>query len=292
MTAPADHLPRHKDDFGRVYDLEDPSPYFTALRPSDYRMPAVVADALRTVHRPVSAARGGRDTLRILDFACGYGAIGALLRHAVSMPEIYARYADRRWQSADARRYWPADAAFFATRREETLRFEIGGIDVAGTAMEYAEAMGFVDWAFHENLVDRAPSEDLRRFLQRVDLVVECGALGELVTDAFGRILDCCNDVARPWFVYCPRTDVDWASLHALWAAWGYRAESLETAPVRYRKPLGAAERADMLRATRELGKSDESVMRDGYLLADLTLARPGTEIGNPPIAELRRTYD
>ena len=61
MTAPADHLPRHKDDFGRVYDLEDPSPYFTALRPSDYRMPAVVAFALRTVHRPVSAARGGRD---------------------------------------------------------------------------------------------------------------------------------------------------------------------------------------------------------------------------------------
>ena len=292
MTAPADHLPRHKDDFGRVYDLEDPSPYFTALRPSDYRMPAVVADALRTMHRPVSAARGGRATLRILDFACGYGAIGALLRHAVSMPEIFARYADRHWQPADARRYWPADAAFFAARREEAPRFEIGGIDVAGTALEYAQAMGFVDRTFHENLVDRAPSEDLGRFLQRVDLVVECGALGELITVAFERILDCRNDVGRPWFVYCPRADVDWASLHALWAAWGYRAESLETAPVRYRKPLGVAERADMLRVTRALEKSDESVMRDGFLLADLTLARPDTEIDNPPIADLRRTYD
>ena len=292
MIAPADHLPRHKDDFGRVYDLEDPSPYFTALRPSDYRMPAVVADALRTMHRPVSAARGGRATLRILDFACGYGAIGALLRHAVSMPEIFARYADRHWQPADARRYWPADAAFFAARREEAPRFEIGGIDVAGTALEYAQAMGFVDRTFHENLVDRAPSEDLGRFLQRVDLVVECGALGELITVAFERILDCRNDVGRPWFVYCPRADVDWASLHALWAAWGYRAESLETAPVRYRKPLGVAERADMLRVTRALEKSDESVMRDGFLLADLTLARPDTEIDNPPIADLRRTYD
>ena len=40
MTEPTDSLPRHKDDFDRVYNLEDPSPYFTALRPSDYRMPA------------------------------------------------------------------------------------------------------------------------------------------------------------------------------------------------------------------------------------------------------------
>ena len=33
MAEPIDSLPRHKDDFGRVYDLEDPSPCFTALGP-------------------------------------------------------------------------------------------------------------------------------------------------------------------------------------------------------------------------------------------------------------------
>ena len=30
----------HKDDFDRVYNLEEPSPYYTGLRPSDYCMPA------------------------------------------------------------------------------------------------------------------------------------------------------------------------------------------------------------------------------------------------------------
>ena len=41
MTDSISSLPRHKDDFGRVCDLEDPSPCFTALRPSDDRTPVV-----------------------------------------------------------------------------------------------------------------------------------------------------------------------------------------------------------------------------------------------------------
>ena len=292
MTDPTDIPPRHKDDFDRVYDLEDPSPYYTALRPSDYRMPAVLAGALTAIHPSVRAARGAGDTLRVLDFACGYGAIGALLRHGVSMPEIYARYAERLWRPADARSYWEADAEFFATRHEESVGFEIGGTDIAGTALEYAAALGFVDRNFHENLVDHAPSDELTRFLHGVDLIVESGSVGGLLPAAFERILDCCGDESRPWFLFSPRPDVDWSSLNALWTGQGYRTERLGTGPVRYRKSLGAEERVDMLRITRALGKPDEAVMRDGYLLVDLTLARPDADAGNPPIEQLRGSYD
>ena len=292
MTDPTDSLPKHKDDFDRVYDLEDPSRYFTALRPSDYRMPAVLAGALKAIHRQGSAARGAGGTLRVLDFACGYGAIGALLRHDISMAEIYARYGERRWRPVDARRYWEADIAYFAARREASATFEIGGTDIAGVALEYAVALGFLDRTFHENLVDQAPSEALTRFLHGVDLVVESGSLGDLLPSASERILDACVDARLPWFLYCPRPDVDWAPLDALWAARGYRTESLGTEPVRYRKALAAEERADMFRVTRALGIRDEDVMRDGYLLVDMTLARPETDAGNPPIARLRRSYD
>ena len=292
MTDPVDSLPRHKDDFGRVYDLEDPSPYFTALRPSDYRMPEVLADAVKAVHRPVSAARSASGGLRVLDFACGYGTIGALLRHDVSMAEVYDRYAERQWRPADARCYWEADAAFFAARREASADFEIGGADIAGVALEYAAALGFLDRTFHENLVDHAPSEELTRFLHGVDLVVESGSLGDLLPGAFERILDVCGVAARPWFIYCPRPDVDWAPLIALWAERGYRTESLGAGPIRYRKALASAELADMLRITRALGKPDEAVMRDGYLLVDMTLARPEADAGNPPIERLRGSYD
>ena len=254
-------------------------------------MPAVLAHALKAIHRPVCAARGAGGTLRVLDFACGYGAVGALLRHEVSMPEIHAWYGGRHWRPVDARRHWDADAAFFAARRAESVTFEIGGADVAGVALEYAAALGFLDRTFHENLIDEVPGEELKLFLRGVDLVVESGSLGDLLPAAFERILDCRSDRGRPWFIYSPRPDVDWSSLNGLWVERGYRAESLGTEPVRYRKPLGAQERADMLRICRALGKPEEAVMRDGYLLVDMTLARPEADAGNPPIANLQGRY-
>jgi len=288
MTDSTDSLPRHKDDFGRVYDLEDPSPYFTALRPSDYRMPEVLAGTLKAMHGPVCAARGQGERLGVLDFACGYGAIGALLRHDIRMTDLYAWYGERRWQPADARRYWADDAAFFAARRSASATFEIGGVDIAGVALKYAAALGFLDRIFHENLVEDAPSDALRGFLRGVGLVIESGSLGELLPGAFERILDICEDATGPWFIYGPRPDVDWAPLNALWESRGYRPESLGAGPVRYRKALAAEEQADMLRITRALGKRDEAVMRDGYLLVDMTLARPEADAGNPPIERLR----
>ena len=185
--------------------LDDPSPYFAALRPADYRMPQALAGALKAIHGPLCALRGAGETLRVLDFACGYGAIGALLRHDVSMAALYARYGARQWQPADARRYWADDIAFFAARRVETATFEIGGIDIAGNAVAYAEALGFVDRAFPENLVDDAPSDGLARFLRGVQLVVESGALGVLLPAAFARVIDSAGDGSPPWFLYCPR---------------------------------------------------------------------------------------
>ena len=288
MSEPSDSYTRHADHFVRVYDLEDPSPYFATLRRADYRMPVALVGALKAIHGPLSAARGAGETLRVLDFACGYGAIGALLRHDVSMAALYAHYGAREWQPADGRRYWDDDIAFFAARRAETAAFDIGGIDIAGNALAYAAALGFVDRAYPENLVEDAPSAGLTRYLQGVHLVVESGALGVLLPDAFARVLDCAGSARPPWFLYSPRPDVNWTALHELWAGRGYRTESFLPAPVRYRKPLEAQERADMLRRSRGFGKPDEAIMQGGYFLVDMTLARPDADTDNPPIARLR----
>ena len=289
MSDFCDSYTQHKSLFTRVYDLDDPGPYFTTLRPTGYQMPVALAGALKAIHDPLRAVRSAGDTLRVLDFACGYGVIGALLRHDVSMQGIYEWYGERRWQPEDARRYWDADAAYFAGRRAEGAGFEIGGIDIAGNALEYASALGFVDRRFHEDLVENAPSDELIRFLRGVDLVVESGALGVMLPVAFARILDHCGDERPPWFLYSPRPDVNWTALNTLWAERGYCTESLCSAPVRYRRPLDEQERADMLRRSRGFGKPDEAIVRDGYFLVDMTLARPEADTDNPPIAALRR---
>ena len=84
---------------------------------------------------------------------------------------------------------------------------------------------------------------------------------------------------------------MNWSALERLWAERGYRTESFFGAPVRYRKPLEAQERAVMLRRARGLGKPDEAITRDGYILVDMMLARPEADVGNPPIARLRERY-
>lgn len=291
MSDPPDSYTQHAALFTRVYDLDDPSPYFSTLRPTGYWMPAALAGALRAIHAPLRAARGTGERPRVLDFACGYGVIGALLRHDIAMLEIYARYGERQWQPEDGRRYWEGDAAYFGARRAERAAFEIGGIDIAGNALDYASALGFVDRFFCEDLVEDAPSDAVRDFLRGVDLVVESGALGVMLPGAFAGVLDCAGGT-RPWFLYSPRPDVDWSALIALWAERGYRAESVCSRPVRYRRPLDEQERADMLRRSRGFGKADEAILRDGYVLVDMTLARPEADIGNPPIAQLRDQYD
>ncbi len=291
VTDEEDILPKHKDDFGRVYDLEDPSPYFTALRPADYCIPGVLAATLKAIHGTVVRAREAGDTLKLLDFACGYGVIGALLRHDVSMHDLYAHFGARTWRPADARSYWASDAAYFSARRHEPVRFEIGGTDIAGVALEYAAALGFLDELFPENLIDETPSESFQRFIRGLDLVVESGSLAVLLPVAFARILDASLE-NRPWFIYCPRPDVDWRSMDELWRERDYRAENLSTTPVRYRKPLDDFERAEMLSITRSFGKPDEAVMRDDYLLVNLTLARHVCDVSSLPIEQLQAHHE
>ena len=287
MTNPQDSLPRHKNDFGRVYDLEDPSPYFTALGPADYRMPGVLATTLQSMHGSIVKTRAADDTLKLLDFGCGYGVVGALLRHDLSVRDLYTHFGARTWVAGDARVYWESDSVYFSQTRDEPVSFEIGGTDIAGVALEYAHALGFIDQVFHENLLEHPPSPTFKSFIRGVDVVVESGTLGVLLPVAFAEILDA-GGKNRPWFIYCPRPDVDWSSMDDLWPRRGYQSESLCPIPVRYRKPLDDFEREDMLRITRSFGKPDETVMRDDYLLVDLTLARPVGDVEALPIEQLQ----
>lgn len=278
---------RHKDDFDQVYDLDDPRPYYQGLRPGDYRMPGVVAEWLRAKAPVIAAARARSGLLRMLDFACGYGAIGALLRHEITMDGLYRHYAGG-WRRTEGRANWERDRAAFAPLRREDRRYEIGGLDIAPVAVEYARYMGFIDTGFSEDLSEDPPGAELRRFLSGADIVVECGgALGSLFTDAVEHMVHATRDTSRPWFLYCPRPDIDWRELHALWAEAGYEAAVCVRAPVRYRKPLGDHERDQMLKLSARFGYRVEDVMESGYLRVEMTLARPRADGGGVTMEEL-----
>ena len=53
MSDPSDSYTQHAALFTRVYDLGDPSPYFSTLGPTGYRMPVALAAALEAIHAPL-----------------------------------------------------------------------------------------------------------------------------------------------------------------------------------------------------------------------------------------------
>ena len=90
-----DFEPKQKEDFAAVYDLPDPRPYYRGLTATHYRMPEVMAGVVERITERLLAHRAGDDrALQVLDFACGFGAVGALLKHSLSMSSLYAHYAD------------------------------------------------------------------------------------------------------------------------------------------------------------------------------------------------------
>jgi SAM-dependent methyltransferase len=228
--------------------------------------------------------RTGR--LRILDFACGYGLNAALLLHRVSLPEIYAHYGGLEWSPAAGKTNWARDREFFAARRRALVPYDFAGLDVADRALDYARGIGVMAVGFNEDLTRAECSRLLARFLSRCDLVIECGAVGPLLERVFPRLVEGAAG-NRPWFLYCPRPDVDWTGLACAWESLGYVAERCNRSPVRYRRPLGEYEQDDVRTRARAAGVPDGRVFAAGYIAVDIALARPAGAAAALPLASL-----
>lgn len=285
MTRP--FSPSHKDDFKAVYNLDDPRPYYRALGRAHYRMPEVLCTFLRRAAAPLAAARR-KAHLRMVDFACGYGTNGALLRHTLGLDDVYAYFErDTAGGGTGTAESLRRDRRFFSRHREhEGATLEIGGIDIAPAALRYALEMGFVDAVFAEDLAREPPTRALAGFLRDVDIVIETGSIGPLLHRVFPAL--CAAARKRPpWFIYCPRPDVDWRPLERGWRALDYVVDALSPAPVRYRQVFSAAERADVLRLAARFDVAPSRALDGPYILTDLVMARPRGAHLSPPVAAL-----
>ena len=269
------------DHFTRVYDREEPRGYFRSLAPLGYRQPSVVAAYLAGVGDTIAAFRR-TPRLRLLDFACGYGVLGTLLRHDVSLDELYDRFA-----VDEAGDPLVADQAYFAARRKADPPIEVGGLDIAGRAIAYARACGLIDRGFVEDLTVGEAGSDLAAFMGGCDLIVETGALYPAVYGCYERLLEAAGN-ARPWVLCGPRGDADTRALWALLEARGYRVEVCSRERRRYRRVLHDAERADAERIIRATGRDPEASLIEGWFVNDLVLARPEADAAALPVERLR----
>jgi len=270
-----DNHPTHWTQFGSLYDLPDPRPYYRGVATSDYRMPGVAADLLVQL-APLLAARDSRVSvgsgpLSVIDFACGYGAIGTCLRRQMTMETLTAFYASDGDPEGDGAGLPPIGEA-------RTSLYSIAGIDIAGVALDYGAATGACDRTFKADVLSEPIEGALAECIRGADLIIESGALGHLVAPAMANFLALGG---RPWLIVCPRPRIDAGAIGDAVAAHGYRLHTVSE-KLRYRRPFSDGELADEVEEAAEHGLPEEKVLVDGYFRVDLRLAIPEEESIGP----------
>ena len=266
-------------DFGQVYDKADPRPYYRALEPLDYRMPGVVADFLRD-NAGLLRRAFATERLRVLDFACGFGAVAALVRHRLTMADLYGFYGDGSRDTA-------ADATFIRAARDPNAAFEIAGLDVAKKALDYALACGLIDRGFDDNLLQGPPGPGLEAWMSQTAIIYESGAVLDVLLPALLALIDTAG-AAKPWLLFAPRGDVDVRPIVEGLAARDYRLESVNGRPIRYRRSIGERERTLHEERIRHLGRDPDTAFEGDYIVLDLRLARPEPVARDLPVAGFR----
>lgn len=254
--------PTHWTEFDSLYDLEDPRPYFRGVETSDYRMPGVLAAVLRAL---IPVLRTGQDPARLVDFACGYGAVGLCLRNTMTMADLYRFYA------TDAA--GPDRGHFSSTRSKPAMDHEITGLDIARNALAYAQGCGAIDQGLTENVLEGTPSPHLQKCLNAADLVYESGAIGDHVSAAMDAILKTAAP-AHPALLLCPRPRVGLAPLRKVLERHGYTLHVLIPG-VRYRRAFSPEELAEEVAQGIANGLTEADCTVSGYFRVDIRLALP-----------------
>jgi len=269
-----DQLPA--ETFPPTYDQDSPASYFRVLGALDYSMPEWMAGFVCDNAAAIAAARNV-ETLRVMDFGCGYGAIGALIRHDVTMKTLSQVFA----QMADAK----GDVLGTITlpRRANTPDIRLGGLDVAARAVGFAVAGGLIDDGFSDDLTAGVPVGRLAEFLSATDLIVETGAPMLRLLPCLERMIDTGRS---PWLACAPRPDTDLAPFLAMLDRYDYAIEPLSERPVFYRCLL-ASERVLVMDRSAAQGNDPRLYFDGDRMFVRPQLARPKRDIERLARADL-----
>lgn len=262
--------------FDDIYDLTDSRSYYRAMDGAGFRTAHHAAAGFRAVLDILRQVRGGGPA-GIVDFACGYGIGGALLRHEITLDDMLRRYRDAWFDTAPDNQVIQADAEWLAGRRRQS-EDRYTGIDIAGNAVAYARAVGIFDKVFAENLQADEMSDGLRDELARADLIIECGSVAHMLPGALDRILSAAGD-RRPWIVTAPIRGNDSAEAFDAMRDHGLVAERISQAPFRHRRFADPDEQARAIANAQARGHVTDGFETEGYFHAELYLARPADEV-------------
>lgn len=278
------HEKSGKASFGHIYDRQDPREYFKTLGSMDYRLPD---HGQRLFGALVERRReANEDPVNVVDVCCSYGINAALLKHDVTLDDLYERYCSEEIGALSGDELAEGDAEYYAGRvRESALR--VTGLDVAENAVSYALKAGLLDAGAAEDLENGQPSEALRRAVSDADLFTVSGGIGYISERTFGALLDCVDRGSSPWVAALALRWVSYGDISGVLGGYGLVTEKLAGHTFEQRRFADEAEQEYVCRELRNMGVDTEGKEDDGSYHAEFYLSRPAEQVSESSLGEL-----
>ena len=264
-----------------IYDKPDPRAYFRELEGLDYILPGA---AKYLIQELISHLQENREkAIDILDVGCSYGVNAALLKHDMSMTELYAHWGQKHLEDASSEEVLAYDKRFFScTEQQDDIR--VLGLDAAGNAVAYAEDVGLLDEGLALDLESEALPAENAADLQAVDLVISTGCVGYVTETTFQRLLPAVFQDELPWFANFALRTFPFERIAQLLAESGYVTERLEGSTFKQRRFASSEEQAAFLERLESKGLDTVGKEAEGYSHAEFYLSRPKHEADSVPM--------
>ena len=273
-----------KTSMDHIYNRSDPRAYFRELKKVGYAIP----DGAKPIFQElISRLRERRnDTVHVLDLGCSYGVNAALLKHDLSMSELYDHWGQEQLADASPEEVAAHDQRFFATL-DEPQDIEMIGLDQAQNAVGYAEQTDLLDSGLAIDLeAERLPAPAVEQ-LAPVDLVLSTGCVGYVTEKSFDRLMPAVSQGERPWLANFVLRMFPFDAIEASLNEQGYVTEKLQGRTFTQRRFASDDEQERVLEQLHELGIDATGKESDGHLMAEFYLSRPTSDAMQEPVERL-----
>lgn len=273
-----------KTNMDNIYDQSDPRAYFRELETLGYAIPTAAKPVFQKL---ISHRRQSQDdTVHVLDLGCSYGVNAALLKHDLSMDDLYKHWTGYGLADAAPEEIVEYNQDFFANL-DEPGNIEVTGLDVAENAVIFAEKVGLLDEGLAINLETEPLPASVEDELATVDLVTSTGCIGYVTEKSFERLLPAITRDRQPWIANFVLRMFPFDPIEETLSGWGYVTEKLESQTFVQREFASAEEEGQILENLREGGIDSAGKEDGGDLLAEFYLSRPIKEAAEMPIERL-----
>ena len=261
-----------KANLDHIYNQPDPRAYYSELRKLDYATPSAGKPLFLKLISRLQRLR--EKSIRVLDLGCSYGVNGALLKHDMTMPQLFDHWGQDRLQDASSEEVMEHDRQFFADR-EESHGFEVIGLDRAERAVAFAEETGLIDEGVVANLEAGPLLDSAMPELADIDLMTSTGCIGYVTEKTFEHLLPTVTRGDPPWMANFVLRLWEFEPIEATLSDWGYVTEKLEDKTFRQRRFVSDREREQVLQRLRERGIDPAGKEAEGHLHAEFFVSRP-----------------